>query len=181
MATHDEDDNFPLYPDASYNLDGHPADEALAIVPFELAPPSALSVVRTRHQLKRAVEDAKLALIALRQIEHREKADRMPLVIDALVAAAIEHQLPLPETPQIEIFRKRAAAGGFDNRAALAADEIEDALETFETALASLRVASKLDEPLPASWSNLPTLKLARNLTRLGHTMLRGRIPALNL
>jgi hypothetical protein len=181
MAPHDEDDNFPLYPEASHNSHRYPTAESLAVVPFEAAPASALSVVRTRHQLKRAVEDAKLALIALRQIEHREKAERLPLLIDALVAAAIEHQLPLPETQQIDIYRQRAASGAFDNRAALAADEIEDALETFETALASLRVASKLDEPLPASWSNLPTLKLARNLTRLGHTMLRGRIPALNL
>lgn len=77
--------------------------------------------------------------------------------------------------------RHRARNGEFNTHVKYALDELQDVLTAIEAALAALTVISLLGELLPSEWSNLPPALLARKLTNLGHTLLRGRIPGVNL
>jgi hypothetical protein len=177
----DDETDFIPQPASSRDTARHHEEALLEIVPEQVGTTQHLSIPLVRCTLNELAKKLSQVIIDLTKLEHGARVRHTPLAIDALVSAAVAHQLPLPDTRQIHNLRERASKGEFDTRARLALDEIEDTLATVNAALQSLRAASILGEPLPSQWSNLPPIHLARNLNRLGHTLLRGRIPGANL
>lgn len=160
------------------------AEDEPVIVP----PPSQavtarpLPVPRARRQLKAEVDALKEAMATLKTRELGEDVELTDRAIDALVCATLDLQLPLDaDNPHVGRRREQARQGKLDAYAALAMDEIEDALATLEAALSALKAISLLDEPIPTEWDNLGPVPLARKLNLLGHTLLRGRIAGVNL
>lgn len=184
----DADVEYPVPPD--HEPDKHaapdrdeaspPTERAIIPVPPNFAT-SSFPIVRARRELKVAVVAAKTAMANLRRLEQGMQVQLDALAIDALIGAATDNQLPLDDADDIGHLRHRSRDGEFDGHVALAVDELEDMLATLDAAQSSLRVISLLAEPIPSTWDNLPTLVLARNLNRLGHTLLRGRIPGVSL
>ncbi|MEH2482272.1 hypothetical protein V1282_005629 [Nitrobacteraceae bacterium AZCC 2146] len=167
------------------NAEAPDEDREPTIVPAPRRPPTAatLPVPRARRQLKAMLEATKAAMTALKKLElGQETVGLDGIAIDALVCGASDTRFPLEvDHPQVEHRRKLARDGKLNKYASYAMDEIEDVIATLEAALAALKAASYLDEPLPAEWSNLSPVPLARRLNVLGHTLLRGRIPGVNL
>lgn len=171
-----DDEAYPLPPDAPSTA------EAIKTVadPPSLGRP--LAIPRVRRELKSFVEDAKVAMKELKQVQFGEAPVLGKLALDALVSGATDARLPLDgDAPRTRQLRELAGAGKFNAHAALAMDELEEALATTEAGLSALKVISLLDEPLPAEWGNLSPLLLARKLNVLGHTLLRGRIAGVNI
>lgn len=172
----DHPDLIPLDGDSGYS-EAPPIDELEVYTPAIMS----LSAPRARRQMKQLNGDLQQAKFDLHLLSKGEKVVRTPLLVDALVSAATDLQLPLDQSPQIDAYRRRATLGHFDERAQLADDELDSAIMAVTAALGALEVASVLDEPIPPGWSNLPPLDLARKLTRLGHNLLRGRVPRMNV
>lgn len=175
-----------------YDFDGvdpEPAIEgefetAPAIVP----PPEqddwaeAIPVPRARRVLKDEVKKVTSAIGLLKKLELGETVVIDGYALDALVCGATDARFPLDDTrPLLDRLRDQAKQGRYRKHVPLALDEMEDVLATLEAALAALKVASLLDEPISGTWANLHPVLLARKLNQLGHTLLRGRVAGVQI
>jgi len=178
----DDNASYPLPPGVDIDEPVLAGTEPV-IVPVPPPPTgtSALPIPRARRELKTEIGRIKVAMAVLAKLAAKERPSADPIAIDALVCAATDQRYPLNDMNQTDRLREQAKRGEFIGHLPLALDELEDVLATLDAGMASLRVISLLDEPIPEAWGNLRAVPLARKLNVLGHTLLRGRIPGVNL
>lgn len=144
--------------------------------------PVELTITKARREFKAAIRDCDAAMDALKRIELGKPIKLSEIAVDALICGSWDLRFPLDQDDeQVSIWREKAHDGELNRNAKLGLDVLEDMLGTFNAAMAALKAASYLDEPLPLEWSNLPVIELARNVNRLGHTLLRGRLAGTSL
>lgn len=183
---------MPYTYDAQDDFDG--VDPELEItrefepVPAIVPPPEphdqteAIPVPKARRMLKDQVKKVTSAIGLLKRLELGETIVLDGYALDGLVCGATDATFPLDgPSPLLDRMRDQARQGRYRKHVPLALDEMEDVLATLEAALAALKVASLLDEPIPGTWANLHPVHLARKLNQLGHTLLRGRIAGVHI
>lgn len=156
--------------------------QAIVPPPEQDARTEAVPLPRARRVLKDEVKKVTSAIGLLKKLELGEAVVLDGYALDSLVCGATDATFPLDDTgPLLDRLRDQAKQGRFRQHLPLALDEMEDVLATLEAALAALKVASLLDEPISGTWANLHPVHLARKLNQLGHTLLRGRIAGVQI
>ena len=135
-------------------------------------------IPRMRRELKAEAERLTRLISAIAETQRKSSRKVDDHVWFVLACAAADEPYPPREVAAGHIAKigtntREHLAGHCDE----AVEMLRDAISILISAGQSLRLADALGEPIPAELHNLPPLDLARRLNRLGHTLLRGRVP----